>query len=244
MSKEGVLLEDLTWVEAEKVLTDETVIVIPLGAAAKEHGPHLRLNNDWVLAEYFKRRVMDIADVVITPTVPHHYYPVFTEYPGSISLRLETARDLIIDICRSLAAFGPKRFYVLNTGVSTLEALKPAAVALAEEKLLLRYTDITKVAEGAVKEVQEQDGGGHADEIETSMMLVIDPGRVDMTRAVRDFNPGPGLTRKPDTSKAYSPTGIHGNPTLAARAKGEPVIEAMVAGMLTDIEALKTSPPP
>jgi creatinine amidohydrolase len=39
----GVLLEDLTWVEAEKILTPETVVVIPLGAASKEHGPHLKL---------------------------------------------------------------------------------------------------------------------------------------------------------------------------------------------------------
>jgi len=37
----GVLLEDLTWQEAEKVLTPSTVVVIPLGAASKEHGPHL-----------------------------------------------------------------------------------------------------------------------------------------------------------------------------------------------------------
>ena len=39
-----VRLEDLTWVEAEKILWPETV-VIPLGAAAKEHGPHLKLRN-------------------------------------------------------------------------------------------------------------------------------------------------------------------------------------------------------
>ena len=37
----GILLEDLTWLEAEKLLTPETIVVIPLGAAAKEHGPHL-----------------------------------------------------------------------------------------------------------------------------------------------------------------------------------------------------------
>lgn len=36
----GILLEDLTWIEAEKILTPDTVVVIPLGAAAKEHGPH------------------------------------------------------------------------------------------------------------------------------------------------------------------------------------------------------------
>ncbi len=48
----GVLLEDLTWLEAEKALTAETVVVIPLGAASKEHGPHLKLKNDWLMAEY------------------------------------------------------------------------------------------------------------------------------------------------------------------------------------------------
>jgi creatinine amidohydrolase len=37
---QGVLLEDLTWLDAEKVLGPETVVVIPLGAASKEHGPH------------------------------------------------------------------------------------------------------------------------------------------------------------------------------------------------------------
>ena len=50
----GILLEDLTWVEAEKVLTEKTIVVIPLGAAAKEHGPHLKLKNDWLIAEHLK----------------------------------------------------------------------------------------------------------------------------------------------------------------------------------------------
>lgn len=33
-------LETLTWPEAEAILTPETVVMIPLGAASKEHGPH------------------------------------------------------------------------------------------------------------------------------------------------------------------------------------------------------------
>src|SRR5262249_53534740 len=59
----GVRLADLTWVEAEKVLTPETVVVIPIGAASKEHGPHLLLSNDYILAEYFARRVLETEDV-------------------------------------------------------------------------------------------------------------------------------------------------------------------------------------
>src|SRR5262245_5451830 len=126
----GVRLQALTWPEAERVLTPDAVVVIPIGAAAKEHGPHLKLENDLLLAEYFTRRVLEKARVVVAPVVNYHFYPAFAEYPGSTSLRLDTARDLIVDICKSLACFGPRRFYALNTGVSTVRALKPAAEQL------------------------------------------------------------------------------------------------------------------
>ncbi len=240
----GVLLQDLTWIEAERILTDKTIVVIPLGAAAKEHGPHLRLKNDWTLVEYLKARVLHEADVVIAPTVAYHFYPAFLEYPGSVSLRLETARDLIVDICTSLARYGPRRFYVLNTGVSTLRALEPAAHEMAKVGILLRYTNILQVAGPVEKAISQQEGGTHADEIETSMMLYIAPDSVDMSQAAKDYHPGQGgLTRDPQGKGAYSPTGIYGDATLATREKGEIVVEAIVAGILQDIEALRQSDP-
>src|SRR5450755_3385749 len=119
----GILLEDLTWQEAEKVLTPEAIVVIPIDAESKEHGPHLKLKNDFLIAEYLKREVLKSAAVVVAPTVNYHFYPAFIEYPGSTTLRIETARDLLVDICRSLARYGPRRFYALNTGVSTIRAL-------------------------------------------------------------------------------------------------------------------------
>src|SRR5262249_12950965 len=107
----GVLLERLTWMEAEKVLTRDAVVVIALGAQAKEHGPHLVLANDFLMAEYFKHRVLQEAPVVVAPTLNYGYYPAFTGYPGSTSLRLETARDVVVDVVRGLAKHGPRRFY-------------------------------------------------------------------------------------------------------------------------------------
>ena len=112
-------------------------------------------------------------------------------YPGSTSLRQDTARDLIIDICRTLAAHGPKRFYVLNTGVSTQTPLKAAQALLALDGILLRFTDILAVADSVVKAVEQREGT-HADEIETSMMLYIAPDSVDMTKATKDFPTGTG----------------------------------------------------
>src|SRR5579862_9426998 len=171
----GVLLEDLTWVEAEKVLKPETVVVIPIGAESKEHGPHLKLKTDYLEAAYFTRQILERAEVVVAPTVNYSYYPAFVEYPGSTTLRLETARDMLVDICRSLSNYGPKRFYALNTGVSTLRALEPAAKALAADGIRLRYTDVLTVAEEAEKRIRKEEGGTHADEMETSLMLFIDP---------------------------------------------------------------------
>jgi len=240
------LLEDLTWVEAEKVLAPDKVIVIPLGAESKEHGPHLKLKNDWLIAQYLRDRVLEQADAVIAPTLNYSYYPAFLEYPGSTSLRLETARDVVVDICRSLAHYGPRRFYVINTGVSTLAALKPASELLAKEGILLRYTNIIKATEAVEKEVSKQEGGTHADEIETSIMLYIAPDSVDMKQAVKDYHPGKGrLTRNPNvTDGTYSPTGVWGDPTLATKEKGKKLTEALVRGVLKEIEDLRRSSVP
>lgn len=240
-SSRGVLLEDLTWIEAEKVLTPDAVVVIPLGAASKEHGPHLKLRNDHILAEYLKRRVLEASDVVMAPTVPYYFYPAFVEYPGSTSLRLETARDVIVDICRSLARFGPRRFYVLNTGVSTVRALNPAVEILQADGITMRFTNLLNALGPIEKKVGRQEGGTHADEIETSMILYMDPAAVDMSKAVKDFHPSGegGLTRDPNGKGTYSATGIWGDPTLATREKGRAATEALVTALLSEITALK-----
>ena len=242
MSQASIALADLSWPQAEPYLRDDCVVMIPLGAAAKEHGPHLRLDNDFELAEQLKRRVMARCAVVVAPTVAYHHYPAFSDYPGSISLSFGTARDLVIDIVRSLAAFGPRRFYVLNTGVSTVGPLREAAESLRESGILLRHTDIEDIAADAERELLQQRRGGHADEAETSMMLYLAPQRVAMDRACRDDRPrsGPGgFSRTPGQPGIYSPSGVWGDATLATAAKGEALVEATVGGIVREIEALR-----
>ena len=243
-NERGVLLEQLSWDEAEHTLTPNRIVVIPLGAESKEHGRHLQLNNDWVVAEYLKGRLLAAAPVVIAPTINYSYYPAFLEYPGSTSLRRETARDMILDICHSLASYGPRRFYILNTGISTIRPLSEAVKALASEGVTLRYFDWDEI-DAVVKKVQQEAGGTHADEIETSMMLYIAPNTVRMSRAVKDLNPdrrGP-LTRNPKaTEGTYSPTGAWGDPTLATKEKGQILVEATVKAILGDIEDLQKVP--
>jgi creatinine amidohydrolase len=241
----GVVLGDLTWMEAERILTPDAVIVLPLGAESKEHGPHLRLDNDFRLATYFRGRILAASNVIMAPTINYNFYPAFVDYPGSTHLRLETARDLIVDIVHSLAHHGPRKFYVLNTGVSTLRPLEAAATVLRAEGIQFTYTDVLHVGEAAEASVRQQARGTHADEIETSMMLYMYPDRVDMAKAVKDDDPqrtGP-LSRRPGVpGTTYSPSGVWGDATLATREKGRVVVEAMVAGMLREIEALRALP--
>jgi creatinine amidohydrolase len=243
VSKEqaAVLLENLTWDEAERVLTQDAVVVIPLGAECKEHGRHLPLNNDFLMAEYFKQRVLAAApkEVIVAPTINYSFYPAFLEYPGSTSLSLETSRAMITDIVGSLAHYGPRRFYILNTGISTLKPLAQAATELAKIGIPLRYTDLTK--EDPVEKRLRQSGGTHADEIETSMMLYIAPESVQMKKVTRDFNPkqAGGLSRDPKGNGTYSPTGAWGDPTLATREKGQAVVESLLTSILKDINDLR-----
>jgi creatinine amidohydrolase len=240
-ARAAVLLETLSWDEAEKILKPDTVVVIALGAESKEHGRHLQLNNDFLMAEYLKKRVLDAApqNTVVAPTINYSFYPAFLEYPGSTSLSVDTARAMIADIVHSLAHYGPRRFYILNTGISTLAPLAQAASDLAKDGIVLHYTDLTK--DDPVEKKVRQSGGTHADEIETSMMLYIAPESVRMKKAARDLNPHQpgGLTRDPQGKGTYSPTGAWGDPTLATREKGQAVVESLVATILKDIEELR-----
>lgn len=243
----AVLLETLSWDEAERVLTPDAVVVIALGAESKEHGRHLQLNNDFLMAEYLKKRVLAAApqNVVVAPTINYSFYPAFLEYPGSTSVGFDTARAMFTDVVHSLAHYGPRRFYILNSGISTLGPLAQAAADLAKDGVLLRYTDLTK--DDPVEKKVRQSGGTHADEIETSMMLYIAPETVRMNKAARDLNPNqpPGLTRDPRGKGTYSPTGAWGDPTLATREKGQAVTESIVSTILRDINDLRqTSLPP
>ena len=239
--KSSIELEHLTWIEAEKALAEYDVVLIALGARSKEHGPHLQLNNDYLMAEYLKDRVVSQVPAAVLPTLQYGYYPAFLEYPGSVSLRAEIFREMIVDIARSISGYGIRKIYVLNTGVSTLKPLQQAREKLTPEGIVLRFLNILKVDEGLPQELFQQEGGTHADEGETSMMLYIAPQTVDMSKAVKDYDPRPnrpGLSRHPEGSGSYSPTGIWGDPTLATREKGRIIVEHTVSEIVKQVREL------
>jgi len=235
--KPGVKLETLSWIEAEQWFADNPVVLIPLGAAAKEHGPHLPLNNDAIIANWLGEQIMQRLAVVVAPLINASFYPAFVEYPGSISLRYETARDVIIDTCTSLASFGLSRFYVINTGLSTLRPLAEVKTRLAEG-ITFDYLDLDAALQRLPDDLLKQRFGSHADEHETSLMLYIAPAVVDMSRAVDDGAEGEGRLTRIRGQGLWSASGVFGQATLASADKGKVIAEVLLHYVCAQIESL------
>ena len=235
--KSGVKLETISWIEAENWFAKNPVVVIPMGAAAKEHGPHLPLNNDAIIANWLADEVMLRRPVVIAPLVNASFYPAFVEYPGSISLRCETARDLMVDTCLSLFGHGVTRFYVLNTGLSTLSPLSQVAQFL-DPVIKFQYLNLDDVLPSLPAYLLQQEYGSHADEHETSLMLHIAPQVVDMSQAVDDGAEGEGRLTRVKGQGLWSASGVFGQATLATAEKGRVIAEALLDHVLVQIDLL------
>ena len=233
----GVKLETLSWIEAERWFANDPVVVVPLGAAAKEHGPHLPLNNDAIIATWMVEEIMQRLPVVVAPLINASFYPAFVEYPGSISLRCETARDVIVDTCTSLANFGLSRFYVVNTGLSTLQPLAEAKQML-RQGITLKFLDLDEALQSLPPDLLEQQYGSHADEHETSLMLHIASEVVNMSLAVDDGAKGEGRLTRSKGQGTWSPSGVFGQATLATPAKGQVIAQVLLDHVLNQISGL------
>ncbi|MCP4332520.1 MAG: creatininase family protein [Gammaproteobacteria bacterium] len=235
--KSGVRLETISWIEAEKWLQQDPLVVIPLGAAAKEHGPHLPLNNDALIANWLAEEIRQRLPVVVAPLVNASFYPAFVEYPGSISLRAETARDVIVDTCNSLASFGVSRFYVLNTGLSTLGPLS-LVKPLLRQGTRFEYLNLDDALQALPDDLLQQHYGSHADEHETSLMLHIAADVVEMELAVDDGVQGEGRLSRDKGQGLWSQSGVFGQATLATTDKGRVIAKVLVQHVLREIETL------
>ncbi len=251
----GILLEEIVWPEAQALLAEDLVVVLPVGAATKEHGPHLPLGTDYFVADALRRALVQRVRCVALPAVSYGYYPAFREWPGSVSVEPAVFAAYVSDIVKSLAGQGWRRFLVLNTGVATTGPLDHACRELAAD-LRLRVAMTRGLGEEAWASIRQEAAGTHADEHETSIMLAVRPDLVDMRRAPSEimakppgFQTGAG---RPPLASLYGPmtarpggppefftaSGAHGDAALATPEKGQIAWRAMVEDLVSVVEAL------
>jgi len=246
----GVYLEELTWTEAEPLLRADPLVVIPIGAGAKEHGPHLPLGTDRIMADYLARRLAERVAVVVMPTVVYGYFPHFSPFPGSTHLEASTFQAMMTELVLSIHRHGPRRFLFLNTGVSTYPVLEIVARDLDRVyRLLVAVTRIGDLGAQRTTGLLQQPRGSHGDEHETSLLLAIAPDVVRTAKLAREIPDRPdsrGVFVPPmyhrEPGPGYSATGVYGDATLASADKGRLIAEAMVDDLVAGAERLRTTP--
>jgi creatinine amidohydrolase len=242
MGADRNFIERLSWDEVARRTAAGAAAILPIGAAAKQHGFHLPLNTDRVQAEWFAARLCERIDALIWPTVAYGYYPAFIEYSGSSSLLASTFEAMVHEIAAGILDGGIRNLFVLNTGISTLAPVERALARLDPGKVThLRIYEGPRFCRAA-GQLAEQSYGSHADELETSLMLALAPQLVDIARA--EASPAlkhevPGrLTPTDQNSPNYSRSGSYGNPTLATSAKGEILLAAILDDLNEQVAVL------
>lgn len=252
----GAFLGELAWPEAEAWLARGPLVVLPVGAGAKEHGPHLPMNSDAAVLDYLCQQAVDSVPVLVAPPILHGWFPAFRAFPGTEVADPQVFEDYVMEVARSLVKHGARRLVILNTGI-TLATGFPLGVVAREVRvqagipvLLVSWDDLEPPE---MDSLAEQKYGGHADEIETSIHLFLQPDLVKMDRAVPglppatgDRGPGyrPGYMSRVPGEPGYQPSGVNGDPTLATREKGERALFLLTREWIRALRSFAQAPLP
>ena len=241
------------------------IAVLPV-AATEQHGPHLPLNVDTTLVDgVIAAALADLPanlPVLFLPTQAVGFSPEHTAFAGTLSLSAETVIRLWTEIAESVAASGVKKLVLLNSHGGQVGLLDVVARDLRARLGMLVYSvnwfNLPLVAENGESVSglfgdHEHRFGIHAGEMETSMMLALDVGQVDMAkaehfhstaqdRAVKFSILGDGRSAKLGWQmQDYNPHGAAGNAAAASAEKGKAVLDAAgrsLAQLLSEIDRL------
>lgn len=233
-------LDLITMEEFKKGLRRTKTLLIPFGTV-EEHGRHLPLGTDTLIAVEVLRRLQERRKVFVAPPL---HYGVCTStrlHPGTISITPETLRRLTLDIVRESFRKGVRNFMLVSGhgGGLHMNALKETAEILVEEEKGIRIAVVSpyELLWKELSEIAETENDSHAGELETSVMLALRPELVK-GRSKEEYPsfPKPLVVRD---KLRYWPGGVWGNPTKADREKGEKVIELILDRLIEILDMLE-----
>ncbi len=242
--KDQIYWEQLRSPQLRSLADVNAIVVVPVGSI-EQHGPHLPVKVDALLATEVARRaalkVQTHQPILVTPTVwcglaEHHM-----DFCGTLTLDFETFHALLRNLCRSIRHHGFRRIFLLNGHGGNIAALNVICSELVRELEGLRvvsgtYWTLPEVAEKFAEILEVQQNVRHAGEAETSMMLALEPELVDQSILNQaDGTPeipfyGSGVSRWV-SFKEVSANGVIGSPSVATAAKGELLLEVASEGI-------------
>lgn len=238
-------LDRLSWPEvAAEIEAGRDTVVIAFGAT-EQHGPHMPLATDALIGDHLARLVAERLDAFVAPTVRVGCSEHHLEFPGTLSIAEETFHAVVADLVSSLARGGFRQVVLIPTHggnfgplARALEALGP--VEGVEIRALTDLGALFAIAQLGVDEygVPLTEGGLHAGEWETSMLMSIHPELVHLERGE------PGYTGDMEAAvgaifgsgvHALSPNGVIGDPRQASAEHGSRYWETAASAALDAI---------
>lgn len=227
-------LAHLTWQEVAALPKDPGVVILPIGAT-EQHGPHLPLLTDTLIADAVVSRMLDIlpdeTPAWVLPTLPVGKSNEHAGYAGTLALSAATLSAVVADLARSVAAAGFRRLLFLNTHGGNKALLEVACRDLRAELGLLCFLASPvplSPEERAALPALEQRFGIHAGTVETALILAAHPDLAHPERAAAHYpafaSDALNLTHPPQVgwlTRDWSPLGHFGDPGAANRAAGE-----------------------
>lgn len=224
-------------------ITESSVLVQPLGAI-EQHGPHLPLATDLLIATAVAEAVVDERgdelDLWILPPLAYTKSNEHAWAPGTIWVSAETLLRQILDIGRSLATLGAKRLVLLNGHGGNSALLTVACRELRLESGFLTFITHPYIPadQGGPSPSEELGMGIHASLDETSIVLHLEPDLVKMELAERNvpewlagnqYVKFGGQVGFGWTSRDFGPSGVIGDPTNASAERGKQLFEGIVS---------------
>lgn len=205
------------------------IVVVPLGAW-EQHGPHLPADTDTlIISAVAAAACAGVPDVVLAPALPVTASDEHAGLGTTLSIGTEALAASVVAIARSATWAGGVLF--ANGHGGNADGLRMAREAMDDEGLRHDVWSLPHY-EGADM---------HAGRTETSVMLHLHPGLVDMTRAAAG-NPAPlaDILEPMRTGgvRAVSATGVLGDPTAATAAHGRAVFDMWVSSLAHRLRTL------
>ncbi len=235
-------LAELRAPELARLVTDRSVLVQPLGAV-EQHGPHLPLNTDLLIAdrvaELAVERVGADLDVWLLPPLAYTKSNEHAWSAGTMWLSATTLLAVLDDIGRCVATTAARKLVFFNGhgGNSALVGVANREIRLAHGLMTFLAHPGVPPDQGGVSAPDELGMGIHGGTDETSMMLHLAPHLVDMTVATRNvpehladnryvrFGGSVGFGW---LSNDFGPDGHIGDPTSATAERGEQLVAQAV----------------
>ncbi len=214
-------IDEMSSPEFAARVKDNPWVIIPLGAV-EAHGRHLPLGTDSIQPQWVAERLAERTGSLLAPLLPYGNHSSTRRMPGTINLRFDTLRALVLDILESLHEQGLRRFLIVSghAGGAHMTALKEASKELLEERdaTVIVLTDYSVAAEIAPS-LGIGHGDGHGGALETARVMAIRPDLVGEDMVAGEFV-SPGYRIYADPERCF-PEGIAGDPSVADAAMGE-----------------------